>query len=99
MAGDFYAAFGLGEDSHYINNIDADGIALAAIQGLYRRLQDKEAQIEAQQREIDDLEQRLITLEKDQEGQRSNVLPITIWIGLIILVIPTAKTFFARLRL
>jgi len=36
MAQDFYAAFGLGEDEKYISTIDADGVALAAIQGLYQ---------------------------------------------------------------
>ncbi|MBI5879855.1 MAG: tail fiber domain-containing protein [Chloroflexi bacterium] len=34
MAQDVYAAFGLGEDERHINTIDADGIALAAIQAL-----------------------------------------------------------------
>jgi hypothetical protein len=35
-AQDFHAAFGLGQDDHYISTVDADGIALAAIQELYR---------------------------------------------------------------
>ena len=34
MAQDFYAAFGLGEDDRHITTVDADGVALAAIQGL-----------------------------------------------------------------
>jgi hypothetical protein len=34
MAQDFSAAFGLGEDGNTIATIDADGVALAAIQGL-----------------------------------------------------------------
>ena len=36
MAQDFYAAFGLGKDDKHISTVDADGVALAAIQGLYR---------------------------------------------------------------
>jgi hypothetical protein len=36
MAQDFHRLFGLGEDERYINMIDASGIALAAIQELYR---------------------------------------------------------------
>ena len=36
MAQDFYAAFGLGEDERHISTVDADGVALAAIQGLYQ---------------------------------------------------------------
>jgi len=35
-AQDFHAAFGLGQGGHYISSVDADGVALAAIQELYR---------------------------------------------------------------
>lgn len=38
MAQDFRAAFGLGPDELHISNIDADGVALAAIQGLAHRM-------------------------------------------------------------
>ncbi len=34
-AQDFYAAFGLGDNERYINSSDIDGVALAAIQGMY----------------------------------------------------------------
>jgi len=37
MAQDFYAAFGVGEDDRHITSIDEDGVALAAIKGLYER--------------------------------------------------------------
>src|SRR5262245_50075773 len=37
MAQDFYKAFGLGLDNKHITTIDEGGVALAAIQGLYRR--------------------------------------------------------------
>lgn len=47
MAQDFYAAFGMGEDEYYIGNVDADGVALAAILGLYRVVQEKDARISA----------------------------------------------------
>jgi len=47
MAQDFSAAFGVGEDDTHINTVDADGVALAAIQGLYRLLQEKDAEIAA----------------------------------------------------
>ena len=45
MAQDFYAAFGVGEDDKHIATIDADGVALAAIQGLYRVVEEKDARI------------------------------------------------------
>ncbi len=45
MAQDFFAAFGIGEDEKFITSIDADGVALAAIQGLSEIVQEKEEEI------------------------------------------------------
>jgi hypothetical protein len=39
VAQDFHAAFGLGSDDRHIATVDADGIALAAIQGLNRKVE------------------------------------------------------------
>jgi Chaperone of endosialidase len=39
MAQDFHAAFGLGETDKGISTVDADGVALAAIQGLNEKLE------------------------------------------------------------
>jgi Recombinase len=44
-AQDFGAAFGLGEDERTISMVDADGVALAAIQGLNAKLESKLAQV------------------------------------------------------
>ena len=49
MGQDFHAAFGLGATDKGIATVDADGVALAAIQGLNARL---EAKIAGQAREI-----------------------------------------------
>ena len=43
MAQDFKAAFGLGESDKTILQVDADGVAFAAIQALYARLVDLES--------------------------------------------------------
>ena len=43
MAQDFKRAFGVGETDTGINTVDADGIALAAIQGLNQIVQEKDA--------------------------------------------------------
>ena len=51
-AQDFYAAFGLGHDDTTISTIDLDGVALAAIQGLYGLVQEKDAEIAAMEAEI-----------------------------------------------
>jgi hypothetical protein len=63
MAQDFWPAFGLGDDEMRISTIDADGVAFAAIQGLYEVVQDQYGVIESQQHEINDLHERLTTLE------------------------------------
>ena len=47
MAQDFYATFDVGEDDTHINPIDANGVALAAIQGLLQLMQEKNAEIAA----------------------------------------------------
>jgi hypothetical protein len=59
-AQDFSAAFGLGTDDKGIATVDADGVALAAIQGLNAKLR---AELDAKQAEIDALNARLERLE------------------------------------
>jgi hypothetical protein len=77
MAQDFYAAFGLGNNDTSISTVDADGVALAAIQGLYTQNQALAAenvslreqvgvlksQNATQQAQIDDLGARVAALE------------------------------------
>jgi trimeric autotransporter adhesin len=46
-AQDFRAEFGVGESETTIATVDADGVALAAIQGLNQKLEEKEARIRA----------------------------------------------------
>lgn len=46
MAQDFRAAFGLGDDDKHIATVDADGVALAGVQALYRMVLEKDSQIE-----------------------------------------------------
>ena len=63
MAQDFYAAFGLGEDDRHINTMDEEGVALAAIQGLNQRLNEKEGEIQTLKQQNDALGARLHELE------------------------------------
>lgn len=70
MAGEFHEAFGVGGDAETIGHVDADGVSLAAIQGLAERLEEKAARIdklesavESKDARIDDLEARMATLE------------------------------------
>jgi hypothetical protein len=60
MAQDFWAAFGgLGADDKHISTVDADGVAFAAIQGLYRKIQAVEAENAALRNKNAELENRL----------------------------------------
>jgi hypothetical protein len=69
VAQDFRAAFGVGADDTHISTVDADGVALAAIQGLHRLVEERDA-------EIAGLRQRLARLEAlverlaQQQGRR-----------------------------
>jgi hypothetical protein len=53
MAQDFYASFGLGSSDKAIGTIDADGVALAAIKGLYEEVHERDAKITAQQAQLE----------------------------------------------
>ena len=68
MAQDFYAAFGLGVDERHISTVDADGVALAAIQALAAENAALKSQNVAQQRALDDLQKRLAALEAVVNG-------------------------------
>lgn len=59
VAEEFHAAFGLGDEDRYIVTVDADGVALAAIQGLAAR---NEARADALQRENETLREALAVL-------------------------------------
>jgi hypothetical protein len=61
VAQDFHAAFGLGTDDKHIATVDADGVALAAIQGLNQKL---EAAVQQKDARIAELERRLAALER-----------------------------------
>jgi hypothetical protein len=64
-AQDFYEVFGLGDDDKYISTVDADGVALAAIQALYELIKEKEVQIKTQQKYIGLMKADMIAL-RDQ---------------------------------
>ena len=59
MAQDFYAGFNVGEDERHITTIDEGGVALAAIQGLNMKLQEKDAEIQALKERLEKLERAL----------------------------------------
>ena len=65
MAQDFHAAFGLnGGDDKHISVVDAQGVALAAIQGLNQKLEAEKAENTKLRSSLTDLEKRLAALER-----------------------------------
>ncbi len=64
MAQDFHAAFALGVDDTSIATVDADGVALAAIQGLHDIVQEKDAEIQSLKQRLERLEQALVELRR-----------------------------------
>jgi len=67
MAQDFHAAFNIGPDDKHIATVDADGVALAAIQGLNQKVEEKDARIAELERRLEKLE-RLI--DRENGGER-----------------------------
>jgi len=59
MAQDFHHAFGLGDSDTQIVTIDADGVALAAIQGLNAKVEQHKAEIAALRSEMAELRRAL----------------------------------------
>ena len=62
VAQDFHAAFGLGEDDTSISTVDESGVALAAIQGLNQKLNDKDVEIQDLKRSVADLKKLVQSL-------------------------------------
>jgi len=63
MAQDFYSIFNVGTDDKHIAPIDEGGVALAAIQGLNQKLNEKDGEIQTLKQQNDSLAERLNELE------------------------------------
>lgn len=81
MAQDFYATFGLGQDDKHIAALDASGVTLAAIQGLYAQVQELEAENAELQARVDNLEARLAALEARSTASTQGTM---LWPSLIL---------------
>jgi trimeric autotransporter adhesin len=69
MAQDFAAAFNVGEDDRHITTIDADGVSLAAIQGLYQIVQEKDRRIGELEAELKAHSAALVRMNRDFEAR------------------------------
>ncbi len=63
MAQDLYGAFGLGGSDKHISTVDADGVALAAIQGLYQVVKDQQTRIKELEAALAEVLKRISALE------------------------------------
>jgi trimeric autotransporter adhesin len=74
-AQDFREAFGLGEDDKHISTVDAEGVALAGVQALYKLSQQRIAELNQalseKTRQLEDLERRLSRLEQLTDATHS----------------------------
>jgi hypothetical protein len=67
MAQDFHAAFQLnGSDDRHISVVDESGVALAAIQGLNQKLNQKDAEIQELKHSVEELKMMVQSLAKER---------------------------------
>lgn len=80
IAQDFYAAFNVGEDERHISTVDADGVALAAIQGLNAKLIESDAKtsllLNEKNHEIAELRRQISAMRDDLQAQRQRVVQL-----------------------
>ena len=67
VAQDFHEAFGVGEDEKRISSVDADGVALAAIQGLHAIVKEKELDIQNLKTQLSELKKMVEEMRNKQE--------------------------------
>ena len=75
MAQDFYAAFRVGPDDRHIATVDADGVALAAIQGLHEIVREKEGEIAAMKKQLALMQQQIEALQKARAPSTGGLQP------------------------
>ena len=74
MAQDFHATFGLnGNDDKHIATVDADGVALAAIQGLNQKLEELKSELNHRDVENGKLKRRLAELERNDDEREARL--------------------------
>ncbi|MEJ2207593.1 MAG: tail fiber domain-containing protein [Anaerolineae bacterium] len=101
MAQDFYAAFGLGDSERHITTLDADGVALAAIQGLASQVEVLGAENTTLRAEVDALAQqnaefeaRLSALEAGGSAPAGSIgVGPWLWAGGLLLAVAGAWSF------
>jgi len=83
MAGDFHQIFGFGEDNHTISSVDADGVALAGVQGSYQLIQEQQSQMKDLEGRITRLEQSLATAKTMTWASLAFMAFSTLWLSIV----------------
>lgn len=87
-AEDFRAQFRLGSSASTIATVDADGVALAAIQAAGRQIQSQQAQLSQQEQRLKQIEDDLLELQNEKSHLKSiNILLILILLSQFALLI------------
>jgi hypothetical protein len=68
MAQDFYSAFKVGKNERHLNPADTAGVTMAAIQGLYQKLQEKDREIETLRNQMAQLEALVLSMKDSGSG-------------------------------
>ena len=84
MAQDFWAAFGLGESPRGISTVDADGVALAAIQGLHQLVEEKDARIAALEKRLTEMRAEVAAQRRDGEAQRQEMAELRLMLDVLL---------------
>lgn len=92
-AQDFHAAFQLGHDNKGIGTVDADGIALIAIQALEARTQKQASEIEALKTENALMHKKMDSLMSREMQQRSGLPVVAMLIAGAIVIAAMLRSF------
>jgi hypothetical protein len=87
---DFFTAFGLGDDERFISVVDADGVALSAIQGMYALIQQQDVLLSEQDARMAIIEGRLADIEQNSHPSFVH------WLGWFLLVGFGGKSLWVR---
>jgi hypothetical protein len=90
IAQDFHSSFGLGGDDQRISMVDADGVALAAAQGLFQLAKEQEGLLATQQRQIAALEARIAALEQISGSGEHQAGPPVLLVPVLLLILSVA---------
>ncbi|MEM9597597.1 MAG: tail fiber domain-containing protein [Acidobacteriota bacterium] len=70
MAQDFFQAFGTGSSPVHLSPLDVGSVALAAIQGLHAKVEDKQGEVDALSARVEALEALVLKLTGELEADR-----------------------------